>query len=280
MAIYFKAKRILEFDFGDDVAMAEMSERRRAAPVPVAVDWTCFATEVDIENTLSVLYATYSRIDKLMIAIPRVSPPPPMDPPESVDGTADPYWLFTPAPSSQTLVFDWRNVHWSVVKSRIHDFLRDHEGFWSSLHTTLRMSGSRRCYHEDDGEECLRRRSNGSGGTCGMPIVCVMEVAHIPGDMPDAVPVSDWTWRDQRNLWIELTDYIDAAVSGENDNKGEEEEEEDDEIPGLIHSALVDPELLAELHGTASSSQQQTQTSAGSYLPDVHCGTTIMWDDK
>ncbi|KAK7969939.1 hypothetical protein PG996_001624 [Apiospora saccharicola] len=262
MAIYFKEKRVLEFDFGDDVAMAEMSKRRRAAPVPVAVDWNCFATEVDIENTLSVLYATYSRIDKLMIAIPR----------------ANPYWLFTPAPSSQTLVFNWRNVHWSVVKSHIHDFLRDHEGFWSSLHTTLRMSGSSRCYHKDDGEECLRKRSRGSGGTCGMPIVCVMELAYVPGDIPDAVPVLDWTWRDQTNLWIELTDSNDTAVSGEIDNKGEEEEE--DEIPGLINSALVDPEELAELLGTASSSQQQTQTSAGSYLPDVHCGKTIMWDDK
>lgn len=201
MAIYFTEKRILEVDLGDDVAMAKMPKRRQAAPVPVAVDWTCFATEIDIENTMSVLYATYSRIDKLMIAIPKKSPPtPPIHPPAGVEGEegeeVEPHWLFTAAPSSQNMIYNWRHVHWSVVKNHIQHALRDHEGFWSSLHTTLRMSGSLRCHQEDDGEVCRRKRSRGSGGTCGMPIICVMEVEHVGGDIPDTMPapVPELTW--------------------------------------------------------------------------------------
>ncbi|KAK8027921.1 hypothetical protein PG991_004977 [Apiospora marii] len=183
-----------------------MPKRRRAAPVPVAVDWTCFATEIDTENTMSVLYATYSRIDKLMIVIPKILPSPPIDPPAGVEGEGEeevkPHFLFTPAPSSQNLVYNHRRVHWSVVKDHIHHTLRDHEGFWSSLHTTLRMTGSRRCYHQDDGGVCHRKRSRGSGGTCGMPIVCIMEVEHVGGDMPDTMPapVPELTWCEQRRL--------------------------------------------------------------------------------
>lgn len=275
MAIYFTWDKIVDLDIGDDVAMAEMPKRRQAAPVPVAVDWDCFANEVMIENTLSVLYAIYSRIDKLMIVVPRIAPPPPIDPPAGVEGEEGEeeksYWYFAPAPPSQNLVFDWRDVRWSVIKNYIHHALRDHEGLCSSLHTTLRMSGSGRCYHEDDGGECQRKRSCGSDGTCSMPIICVMEVTQFP----DVTPVPYMTPREQMRLWTEATapappPHLAVVIR----------EEEEDDTPDLVDPASLDPEWLAQRIGWASSSQQQTQTSAGSYLVDVHCGKTTIWGGR
>ncbi|KAK8050337.1 hypothetical protein PG994_012067 [Apiospora phragmitis] len=203
MAIYFPEEMMAQWDIGDDTPMAERSERTAAA-VPVAVDWPCFSTAQNLEHTLSALYGRWSQIDKLVITIPR----PPLEPPAAEEG---PRWMFTPAQPSQHLVYEGQNVHWSVVKNRIHRVLQDdnddgnvnNSGFRSKLHRALRVAGG------------------GLGGGAGFDIMCdlphvsVMDIVLPPDAVQDMTQLPPLTRVQQQTLWSETTAAAAAGVSGE-----------------------------------------------------------------
>ncbi|KAK8125778.1 uncharacterized protein PG998_001537 [Apiospora kogelbergensis] len=112
MVFYLTEREMQEREIDDGRNVTARNHVRIVAPVPMAVAWTCFGTAWDIENTLTVLYATYSHIEKLFVVIPM---PPPSLPPDPLNdegeenrgegGTRTRSRVFMPAPKEQNLVY-------------------------------------------------------------------------------------------------------------------------------------------------------------------------------
>ncbi|KAK7988494.1 P-loop containing nucleoside triphosphate hydrolase protein [Apiospora arundinis] len=326
MAIYIREKEIQQREIDDGLDVKINFLRRNAAQAPIAVDWTCFGTPWDIENTLTVLYTAYSHIDWLFIVVPK--PPSPSSSPEldHFDGAGRPCRIFKPAPDLQNLVYQCQDVHWSYVKDRIYQVLlgkddstrnEDDEfgdmDFWTNLYTTIMMaSGVEACHHGRG--EVSYRNNGGKSIRCMLPRISVQELSGSPEDIAELMPVPSLTRGHQLRLQNEATaaanavggvlyaketgkllgencsatlvardgDYKettdeDGEINANNGNEEEDDEDEDDEDGDYADEDDEYSNVGAEKEKSVCQ-QQQVQASVSQYLPNVHCGNTVIWN--
>ena len=97
------------------LACADLHTMREAALVSpparehVVIDWSCLASWADLVDALTVVYSTHRDIKVLYIAVPKLASE------AGVAAAGFPTAGLRPATRFQNLVYDGRDVHWSVV---------------------------------------------------------------------------------------------------------------------------------------------------------------------